>query len=329
MYFSSIIISDFIEYAIKNGVEQSELEKNFSGLTKNKFISFEQMVDSINYLNNRLKDDFLGLHIGEQISLKVTAEVNKIMLHSQTLEESINNAIEYSKVISNALECSFKKTENHYAVVYVENPNWKVQQNFTKRQILDLTLICNLNSLAAYTDHKHYPIQINFVYDKPKKLHEYYRLFNCSLYFNQPQTEIIYYNQFFKRDSKNIQFGLLESLKEKVAEEIENMPKDNKLIYEVKKCILNSKPERITVEETASRLHMSKRTLQRKLNESKITFKKIEYELLLKLSKTYLEEKYKSIDEISYLLGFSESSAFIRFFKSHTSLTPQEYKNQN
>ena len=39
------------------------------------------------------------------------------------------------------------------------------------------------------------------------------------------------------------------------------------------------------------------------------TFKKIEFELQLKLAMTYLEENQKSIDEISYLLGFSESSA--------------------
>ncbi|PCJ67275.1 MAG: hypothetical protein COA58_02865 [Bacteroidetes bacterium] len=66
-------------------------------------------------------------------------------------------------------------------------------------------------------------------------------------------------------------------------------------------------------------------TLQRRLKCLITNFKEVEYELQLKQSKTYLEEKQKSIEEISYLLGFSKSSAFIRFFKSLTDLTPREY----
>ena len=122
-------------------------------------------------------------------------------------------------------------------------------------------------------------------------------------------------------------YGLLENLKEKVAKEIKNLPTENALVYKLKKCILNHKPKRMLIEEAAKELYLSKRTLQRRLKELNATFKKVEYELLLKLAKTYLKEDEKSVDEISYLLGFSESSAFIRFFKSLTAQTPLEYKS--
>ncbi len=69
------------------------------------------------------------------------------------------------------------------------------------------------------------------------------------------------------------------------------------------------------------------RTSQRKLKRMNTRFKKIEHELLLKLPRTYPEERKKSINEISYLPGLSESSAFIRFFNTSTAQTPKKHKN--
>ena len=327
MYFSSIIIGDLIEYAAKKGVEIEALENEFSDLEKQKYIDYDSMVNILNFLSQELNDEYLGLHVGEQIFLKVTAQVDRIMLNSSTLEEAILNAIQYSKVISDALQCSYQKTEQYYSIIYEENPNWKIQQNFAKRQVLDITLLSNVKSLNAYSNYQYFPFRVHFSYAKPKALYEYYRLFNCSLKFGQARTEIVYERQIIDRHKKNIKQGLLESLKEKVADEIENLPVENDLVYQLKKCILNHKPQRILINEAAKELNFSKRTLQRKLKEFNTSFKAIEYELQLKLAKTYLEEGEKSLDEVSYLLGFSESSALIRFFKSLTGKTPKEYQN--
>ena len=326
MYFSSTIVLDLIEYATLNGADAKDLKKEADELRKSKHISYEMMVKTLNHIGQELNDENLGLHIGEQISLKVTAYVDSLMQYSDTLEDAFVNAVNYSRLISDALDCTLKKTDNFYLVIFEENPNWKVYQNHAKRQILDLTLLSCLKSLIAYTDRHYYPVEINFDSAKPKNLNEYFRLFNCRLRFNQKKTEIVFEKQIFEKHSKEIKPGLLESLKEKINYEIKNITSENELIYALKKLILKNKPKRMLIEEAASDLHLSKRTLQRKLKELNTSFKEVEYELQLKLAKTYLEEKQKSTDEIGYLLGFSESSAFIRFFKSLTNITPLEYK---
>ncbi len=327
MYFSSILVRDLISYGKSQNVDTANLENSLTHLMKEKYVSYDAVIATFNYLNEVLADNCLGLHIGEQITLKSTAYVDNIMLSSESLEDSITNAIKYSKLISDALDCTFKKTDEYYSVLYEENPNWKVYQAYSKKQILDLALLSNLKSLITYTGYKYRPICINFNYEKPKKVNEYYRLFNCRLKFNQANAEIIFDKTIIDRHSKSIEFGLLENLKNKVEEEIENLASENELIYRLKKCILNHKPQRVTIVEASRELNLSARTLQRKLRGLNTTFKKIEYSLQLKLSKTYLEENEKSIDEISYLLGFSESSAFIRFFKSLIGKTPMQYVN--
>ncbi|WP_299276842.1 AraC family transcriptional regulator [uncultured Psychroserpens sp.] len=121
-----------------------------------------------------------------------------------------------------------------------------------------------------------------------------------------------------------MEFGLLENLKTKVENEMNNLPTEDELVYKLKKCILSQKPERISIDKASEKLHISERALQRKLRKLDIPFKNVEYSLQLRLAKTYLKENQKSNEEISYLLRFSESSVFIRFFKS---LTNEKYIN--
>lgn len=326
VYFSSTLIPDFINFAVSKGADPDTLNKRFPYRREQKHIGYDLVVELLNFVGKELDDDCLGLHMGEQMSLKTTAYVDSIMQHSETLENSFKNAVYYSKIISDALDCKLEKNQNEYAVIFEENPNWKVHQTHAKRQILDLTLLSCLNSLIAYTGKNYYPKKVSFHTEKPKNINEYYRLFNCGLKFNCERTEILFEKQIFDKHSKQIHFGLLKNLKEKVNQEIKVLDSENELIYELKKAILNHKPERILIKDAAEKLNSSKRTLQRKLSALNTSFKEIEYELQLRLSRTYLEEKQKSIDEISYLLGFSESSAFIRFFKSLVKMTPTEYR---
>jgi len=49
-------------------------------------------------------------------------------------------------------------------------------------------------------------------------------------------------------------------------------------------------------------------------------------EMLLLEAKVRLNYTAQSVAELAYELGFSEPSAFNRFFKKHTSITPLEYR---
>ena len=329
MYFSSALINDLIDYATLKGQKATTLNKKYAHLLEDKQIDYKTAVAVLNYFGRLLQDDNLGLHLGEKISLKITAYVNSIMQYSETLEDAFDNAVKYSRQISDSLESKLLKKENDYTLIFEESPDWKVNQAYAKKQILDLTLLSALKSITTYTNKKYSPVQVNFEYPKPKNTNEYYRLFNCRLKFNQPKNEIVFEKRIFKRHSKKIEHDLLESLIRKITSEIDNLTPDNETIYQLKKCILNYKPERLSIERAAEEMLLSKRTLQRKLKGLDTTFKKVEHALLLNLSKTYLEEKQKSLEEISYLLGFSENSAFIRFFKVQTKQTPHAYRNES
>lgn len=81
-------------------------------------------------------------------------------------------------------------------------------------------------------------------------------------------------------------------------------------------------------EDIAKALHMSRRTLQRKLAEADLTYQRLVDETRRDLALRYLEEPGRSITEITFLLGFSGQSAFTRAFRRWTGEAPSEYRTK-
>lgn len=79
-------------------------------------------------------------------------------------------------------------------------------------------------------------------------------------------------------------------------------------------------------QDVADSLHMSLRTLQRKLSDENTSYKEILGETRQELANQYLRHGYLSVSEVTYLLGFSEPSNFARAFKRWTGHTPSEFR---
>jgi len=58
-----------------------------------------------------------------------------------------------------------------------------------------------------------------------------------------------------------------------------------------------------------------------------LTFREIYNNVRKELARTYLAEKNYTIDDISYLLGFSEPSVFRKAFKAWTGMTPGHFRS--
>jgi AraC-like DNA-binding protein len=78
----------------------------------------------------------------------------------------------------------------------------------------------------------------------------------------------------------------------------------------------------------SANLHMSERSLQRRLADEGVSFDALLDELRRELALRYLADEKVAIAEIAYLLGYSEPSAFHRAFKRWTGTTPAEARQQ-
>jgi AraC-like DNA-binding protein len=79
-------------------------------------------------------------------------------------------------------------------------------------------------------------------------------------------------------------------------------------------------------EAIAASMHLSLRSLQRKLQKEGTSFKALLNETQQQLAIQYVQESQRSIGEITYLLGYSEPGSFTRAFRRWTGKSPLQFR---
>src|SRR5262249_21950149 len=82
------------------------------------------------------------------------------------------------------------------------------------------------------------------------------------------------------------------------------------------------------IDQIARELGLTPRSLQRRLKDEDSSFQIVRDEVRRDLAISYLERQLP-VTEISFLLGFSDLSAFCRAFKRWTGVAPLESRNRN
>ncbi len=82
----------------------------------------------------------------------------------------------------------------------------------------------------------------------------------------------------------------------------------------------------VTEEEIANSIHISQRSLQRRLKEQGLSFTQLLANTRSELGLQYVRDPQRSFNEIAFLLGFSEPGNFIRAFKRWHGKSPSEYR---
>jgi len=78
--------------------------------------------------------------------------------------------------------------------------------------------------------------------------------------------------------------------------------------------------------EVAKKCHMSPRTLQNKLSNADTSYYSILDQVRQELALEYIRQPQRNLNEITFLLGFTDSSSFSRAFKRWTGVSPGKYK---
>jgi AraC-like DNA-binding protein len=105
-------------------------------------------------------------------------------------------------------------------------------------------------------------------------------------------------------------------------------PSDS-LVERVRQHLLDSlQGGPLSANAVAERLGLSRRTLARRLLQRDTSFTALLEQVRHKAAAHYLEFSDHSLDDIAFLLGFSESSAFVRAFKRWQGVTPMAYRSR-
>ncbi len=98
------------------------------------------------------------------------------------------------------------------------------------------------------------------------------------------------------------------------------------IVADVRRVILEALPDFPSADQVARGLHVSTRTLQRRLADVGASFTDVAEAVRSELAKDYLAKGEARISEVAFLLGFSEQSSFNRAFRRWTGVTPGRWR---
>jgi AraC-like DNA-binding protein len=84
--------------------------------------------------------------------------------------------------------------------------------------------------------------------------------------------------------------------------------------------------QRPGIQDLARELHLSTRTLQRRLTEHGITFQRLLDEARRELARHYLLHSSRELNETAYLLGYEDANSFFRAFHHWEGTTPGQWR---
>jgi len=332
-YVTGIALSQFIYGAKSLGIEvQGVLEQ--SGLGKEHLIpsarvpgpKYEMALLKLILAN---KNNSFGVDIGQQIMPPLYGVLMSLALSSPSLGEALKYMARYQGLATgNCGEVEYAiDDENYQLTIAMTHQNPVVRRHVSE---CVMTMFCGLLKLitsrqdlspeALWLEHP--------PYSNATRRH-LESIVRCPVSWEAGETRMIL--------SKNIHqfqiFGhgdeLLRIAENQAQQQLEKINKKmsdlEKIKWHAGELMLSSAPRRETV---ATRLQISTRTLDRRLEEAGISWQEMVDGLRLQTALKYLSDPERTITEISEKLGFSEIRTFQKKFKVWTGLTPTGYRKE-
>jgi AraC-like DNA-binding protein len=171
-------------------------------------------------------------------------------------------------------------------------------------------------------------IRLNFQHAAPSYVTTYESVFSgARMNFEAEQNELHFPARWLDNPVDNAIEGM-ENVYTAMCERILGPGDRSADTAEQVRRLLLSRPGRkmLRLEEAAEYLRLSTAQLRKRLYRANTSYKALVLEIRLELAKHYLLDTQLSVQEISYLLDYSQPAPFSRAFKLHCGLAPDQYR---
>lgn len=242
---------------------------------------------------------------------------------SPSLEAAFERFDRYSEMLNTAVKTRIEKRDGHFIFsIALKDKVFRPEGGETA--IAVLIQMCRTSLGIDFV-----PSEVHLISAKSGCHQAFEKYFGCKVTYDHPQYELILPREIIERPLPTSNLELLKSADNIIHHYLENF-RDDDIVSQVRIELMKQLPSgQATEESIANALHMSLRTLQRRLTDRNETYRSILNSVRKELALQYIATPHYSITEITYLLGFTEPSSFTRSFKRWTGNTPSQQRALN
>jgi AraC-like DNA-binding protein len=324
------LVRGLVDVAVSRGAKAADLFAR-SGINpaaledQDNRVPFENYVSLMRTAKAACNDPALGLHFGELNDLTQVSVVGLIAEASETVFEAMQQMNRYGRLV-----VEIDGGPQRFKTVHQDGGLWIVDARENPNDFHELTESTFARALvAARRIGKPLVKRIHVTHPDPGYGDEYQRIFEAPVTFgarwNAMEIDERVLATPFRRQPGYV-FGILSKHADALLAELEQ-EKVRSMRGRVESVLLvmlhKGDP---SVDAAADKLGMSRQTLYRKLKAEGTTFERLLDQLRHRLALGYLSGRKASVNEIAYLVGFSEPAAFSRAFRRWTGQSPRDFR---
>lgn len=174
------------------------------------------------------------------------------------------------------------------------------------------------------------PLEVHFMHPQPHDLGVHRQVFNCTLRFNMPITQVVLSADVLTIPLARAEPALSRLLERQASAMLADLPRTDDLVTRVRD-MLTAETDLCETSATrvARRLGMSVRTLARRLGEESTSYRMLLDETRKHVALRDLAQTLRPINDIAHQLGFASSQSFHRAFRRWTGDTAASYRDRS
>lgn len=328
---SAGLVRGLLEFAVDRGAERQVLATR-AGIDERALedadnrIPFDIYIALMREACALCGDAALALHYGECIDMSEVSIVGLIMNASETMAEAFAQLQRFS-----ALALEVEGAGERFGVDVRDGGLWIVDQRLNPNDFPQLSEV-TFSRLACgprrFLPQSHI-LEVHFTHPAPSYRKEYDRIFDCKVVFDRDWNAMRMHPEaaaWRVALQPRYVFGVLTERADMLMQSLNDSRTTRARVEGLILPILHKGDA--NADTIASAMGFSRQTLFRRLREEGVTFEDVLDDLRHRMALHYLEGRRASVNEIAYLVGFSDRASFSRAFKRWTGRNPGEVRAQ-
>lgn len=267
----------------------------------------------------------LGLLVGGRLPANTHGILGYAAMNSSTLREAVELLVRYLRVRTSLLILRYEIRDDVARLIFSE----PAPLGDIRRPVLEGVMLTIKNLLDHITTGSCHMSQVAFPFEAPAYAALARDLFKCEVQYGQSWAGFALpagvIDQALKlADPAAFQGALLICQRE-----LDKIMRDESLGAQVRRAMLEKPGEFPSLGDTAERFHLSPRTLHRRLLQEGTSFKGILEDVRHMLALEHVKSGRLSVQEIAYMLGYTDIANFRRAFKRWEGVAPSGYRALN
>ena len=250
--------------------------------------------------------------------------VGYAMMSCADLHSAFERLIRYMLILSDVLTITMQEEHGGCRITFVllggDRP--------VPRQRLEFIFVTVIGFCRWISRREVHPQEVEFASAAPADVAPYLAAFRCPVIFDAPRDSLLFDRADLTAPLPTSNAALAE-LHERFAGEYLRHFDCAQVSYRTREIIIRRLPDgEPRLDQVAEELHMSERTLRRRLEEEATSFFQLLDDTRRELAEQYLGRLHLSLAQAAYLLGFAEQSSFFRACKRWFEISPGQYRSQ-